>query len=214
MTVHLTNRALCLLLLVLGSSVALREPEGEECLKDVVFIVDVSESITVESFEVQKDFVKNITSELYMSEFNGSVIATLAFSRNVFGAGLLPFKNITILHEGIDGLPHEREGTHTHLALQRARDIITEQGRIGVEKLVVIISDGKSKFPERTIQEANAAKEEGISIVGVGVEDCPCASNIPELERITSPGKFYLIRSLQELSRLVSTIKAEICDGK
>lgn len=176
--------------------------------------MDVSESITEESFEIQKEFVKNITSELYMNEFNGSVVTTLAFSRNVFGAGLRPFKDITVVHEGIDGLPHEKEGTHTHLAIQRARDILREQGRVGVEKLVIIISDGKSKFPELTIQEANAAKEEGIRVAGVGIEDCPCASNIPELERVTSPGKFYLIRSLQELSRLVSTIVNEICDGK
>lgn len=59
-------------------------------------------------------------------------------------------------------LKQPRFGTDTALGIQKAREIVKTQGRANAPKLIIVVTDGKSTFPDNTMIQANMAKADGM----------------------------------------------------
>nr|KAG5699413.1 hypothetical protein BaRGS_016259 [Batillaria attramentaria] len=70
----------------------------------------------------------------------------------------------------VNNLEFPDTGTGTDLALQEAVRLLQNSLRFKVPRVIILITDGGSDKPPRTIQVANAAKAAGIVIYAIGVE--------------------------------------------
>ena len=62
----------------------------------------------------------------------------------------------------VSNLTQPRFGTDTALGIQKGREILKEQGRrTNAPKVIIVVTDGKSTFPDNTMIQANMAKADG-----------------------------------------------------
>ena len=70
-------------------------------------------------------------------------------------------------------LPFIRGSTFTDLALNTACNDVLAVGegkaREGVHKIVIVITDGRSRYYKDTLIEAAACRSDGVSLIAVGV---------------------------------------------
>lgn len=73
---------------------------------------------------------------------------------------------------------HPRDGTHTHKGIAKMIEEFNTNGRKGVPWVCIMITDGISKFPEKTIQVAKLAKEKGKTLLISVTLPCKCKQSI------------------------------------
>lgn len=61
---------------------------------------------------------------------------------------------------------HPRDGTKTSLGIIKMRELFKKGGRKGVPWVCIVVTDGLSKDPPKTMKEAAIAKEMG-KLLGV-----------------------------------------------
>ncbi|XP_064618318.1 collagen alpha-3(VI) chain-like [Liolophura sinensis] len=183
---------------------------------ELMFMVDGSDSMVDINFEQEKDFVLSIVDSLYLNPADGIRVGGLAFSSRVQGIPLRPFLNVSEFRREFGRLVHDQESTFTHLGIQYAREVFRQQARQGVPRVLIILTDGLSRRPELTEQEAALAKQEGITVITVGIgsgnRDVGERA-IQELERIASSTDFvYLIQDFNELPFIFSNVTSTFCE--
>jgi hypothetical protein len=78
---------------------------------------------------------------------------------------LIPYKSKPVLNMLVANLTQPRFGTDTALGIQKGREILKMQGRrTNTPKVIIVVTDGKSTFPDNTMIQANMAKADGMLI--------------------------------------------------
>ncbi|XP_060075145.1 collagen alpha-1(XXVIII) chain-like [Ylistrum balloti] len=169
---------------------------------DVVFVLDGSESLSEVNFSNMKTFVLELLSKFQVS---------YAFTRvGVIVYGTIPgdivylgsVNYLQVLEITIRNLNQPKSGTGTPKAIERMRRMFNERGRSGVDKVGIVITDGRSVSPEQTKQQADLAKSAGISIISIGF-----GSNVfrTELEQIASSSS--LVFESNDFNMLLSEVE-------
>lgn len=178
-------------------------------------MVDGSDSMLDINFAQEKDFVLSVVDSLYLDPVNGIRVGGLAFSSRVQGIPLDPFQNVSKFRESFGALVHDQESTFTHLGIEYARGIFKSQAREGVPKTLVILTDGFSRRPEMTLQQAEDAKVEDVAVVVVGIGRAileTSARSRGELENIaSSQDLLYLLPDFESLDPLVNNFTKSLC---
>lgn len=79
-------------------------------------------------------------------------------------------------------------------------------------RVAIVITDGRSRHPSRTIREAMAAKKVGIMMITVGVGQAIFSE---ELSKIASSNqKMFNVADFSGLQDIVKTLKKLICRSK
>ena len=113
---------------------------------DIAFLMDASESMTEQDFEIQKDFVIKVAESFYMAP------KTIQFALVTYSSTALlhiRFKdhlNQDSFKEVVKQLPFAAGGTRFDKALKMAaEDVFTAQSgaRAGVPKVMIILTDGQ-----------------------------------------------------------------------
>lgn len=180
-----------------------------------MFIVDVSESIgTTENFKRLLEFLKAMLKNADID--SGSVrVGIVSFSTTVS----VEFKmNEYTTHEdvfrAISKIPWKGHSTNTHEALRITREqMFTTAGgdRDDAPNVVILITDGMSSFPGKTLSESVKVKHEGIHIYVVGIGEIQ-----PELFNIaSSPASetLFFVADFGELKKLDLQKFRSICLG-
>lgn len=68
------------------------------------------------------------------------------------------------LTNGAETLTHPRDGTMTSLGIRTAKELFLKDGRLNVPWVCIVITDGLSKNPQLTAEEAAEAKDIGICL--------------------------------------------------
>ncbi|KAK0050641.1 collagen alpha-1(XII) chain [Biomphalaria pfeifferi] len=127
-------------------------------LGDIIFILDVSSSIGDKNFEIQKHYVSNITREFTVSP------TQVRFGCLIFDANptkqfdLKDYLDNDSLSKAILDIKYPyKNGTHTHKALTEVLEkkmFDTEAGgRDEAPNIVIVIPDGLSTYPEKSMSE-------------------------------------------------------------
>ncbi|XP_061172939.1 protein PIF-like [Saccostrea echinata] len=182
---------------------------NQDCrnLLDVVAVVDGSDSITSKDFRTLKSSMVDMMESLQLAD-DQARFGLVLYSSNV--AAEIPLSaNRQQLKNKIMGLRHPRDGTRTDLGIKSLRKMFSSQGRPGVPRVGVVITDGISKNPRDTAKESALARSEGIKLYAVGVSDL-IAEN--ELKSIASNGTRVLsVSSFDQLKLVFSSLVVQVC---
>ncbi|KAL5020240.1 hypothetical protein ScPMuIL_003132 [Solemya velum] len=135
---------------------------------DVIFLLDGSESLSEPDFEKMKQFVESLLDRFHVepayTRVGALVFGTLVRDTIILGR----YATRADLYGRIDKLSQPQSGTGTARGLQRMRRMFKTEGRPGVTRVGIVITDGRSLSPPRTEFEAKGAKKENISMVAIG----------------------------------------------
>ncbi|XP_076080920.1 protein PIF-like isoform X3 [Mytilus galloprovincialis] len=162
---------------------------------DLVFVLDGSDSLKESEFSASKQFVLDVIQSLTLGKQNVQV-GVLVYSTFVGGTiDLGAFNTFNILKIFINNLQQPRQGTATDLAIISMQNMFNkaralQPDRQSVQKIGIVLTDGRSTSPNATINAAKAAKNAGIQLYAIGYGTDVF---IYELEQIASDSQKTLI---------------------
>uniref|UniRef100_A0A8C4Y0T3 VWFA domain-containing protein n=1 Tax=Gopherus evgoodei TaxID=1825980 RepID=A0A8C4Y0T3_9SAUR len=143
---------------------------------DVLFVLDSSESIGLQNFQIAKDFIIKVIDRLSKDER-----VKVSFQGDILEAQFL--QNYTVIAKVIDDMEFINDATDVNAALRYVTNLYQQSSRANANKRVLIFSDGNSQGItrndiERAVQEAQQA---GITIYVLAVGSQPHESNLQAL---------------------------------
>lgn len=158
-----------------------------EAVVDVAFILDSSHSLEAQ-YQKEKNFLKKLAAVFGVSS-NGSRVGVITFSyRAELSIKLNSFTDLSSFNKAVDKIPLMNFTTRIDRALRLAqKDMFRFEngGRVGVSKLIILLTDG-SQTPGGDAEDPDMIADElrnaGIVILGVGIGS---AVNETELNHIT-----------------------------
>lgn len=182
---------------------------GLKCLAgplELVFVIDSSESVGPENFEVVKDFVNALIDRVTVSQDTSQIGVVLFSHVNMVVVSLEQQPSQEEIKAAVSRMPYLGEGTFTGSAIHRANQLF-RASRPGVRKVAVVLTDGQAdprdvmQF-EETAMEAHAQGTE-VFVIGVMKKKDPLYEEFQaDMRTIASDpdeDHFYLIADFRML---------------
>ncbi|XP_067667263.1 collagen alpha-4(VI) chain-like [Haliotis asinina] len=179
---------------------------------DIFFILDSSSSIYIEDYELQRQFVREVINRLDISALSTRVGA-LAFSDNYrISFNLGEFQTKEELRNAVNdrNIPYLTGLTNTAEAIRTVRT--NNQFRADVTRVIVVVTDGYSRQPGATRNEADTARREGFYMFVIGVGQYTDEREWRAIANDPDSSFMYNITNYRGLDRLYSTIPNNICN--
>ncbi|XP_071099510.1 serine-rich adhesin for platelets-like [Haliotis cracherodii] len=183
---------------------------------DAVLVVDGSESIGLENFKTIKralmEFVNN-TLQPNQDVHLGVVL---------YSSGVVETVNMTsdwaMLDDKINAMAWPARATFTDSGIEAATAMLLEQGRKVVPRILIVVTDGLSSRPDRTLVAAAAAKQSSITVYSVGIEVYVKANSVilarykTELSTIASDeGHVIHLADFNEFENIAPELATKFC---
>lgn len=158
---------------------------------ELVFVIDSSESVGPESFEMIKDFVIRLLDRTTIGR-NATRIGLVLYSHYVHLVfNLARYTTKQEVKQAIRKMTYMGEGTHTGTAIRKATQEAFFSARPGVTKVAIVITDGQTDEREpiqldKAVKDAHAAKIEMYALGIVNSSDPTQAKFLQELKLIAS----------------------------
>ncbi|XP_062342963.1 collagen, type XXVIII, alpha 1a [Osmerus eperlanus] len=186
---------------------------------ELVFVIDSSESVGPENFEVVKDFVNALIDRMSVSREASRIGVVLYSHVDVVVVSLTQLSSQGDVKAAVRKMAYLGEGTFTGSAIQRANQLF-QAARPGVRKVALVLTDGQADRrdavqPEDAAAEAHAAGIEMFVIGVVNKSDPQYAEFQAEMNAIASdPDEehVYLIDDFMTLPTLESKLLSRICE--
>ncbi|KAK2921474.1 hypothetical protein Q8A73_000959 [Channa argus] len=185
---------------------------------DLVFVIDSSESVGPENFELVKDFVIALIDQMTVSQEASQIGVVLYSHVDMVVTNLQQRSTSNDVKAAIRNMPYLGEGTFTGSAIHRVKQLF-QASRRSVRKVALVLTDGQAdtrdimKF-EETATEAHA---EGIEMFVIGVVNNtnPLYENLQAIINIIASDPHeehvFLIDDFKTLPSLESSILSWIC---
>ncbi|KAK4817506.1 hypothetical protein QYF61_016513 [Mycteria americana] len=194
----------------------------KEIPMELVFVIDSSESVGPENFEIIKDFVTALVDRVTVGR-NATRIGLVLYSLEVrLEFDLNKYTTQQDVKQAIRKMQYMGEGTYTGTAIRKA----TQEGffgaRTGVRKVAIVLTDGQADKREAVkldivVREAHAANIEMYAIGIVNTSDPTQVEFVRELNLIASdPDRehMYLIDDFNTLPALESKLVNQFCEDE
>ena len=183
----------------------------------MVFVIDTSGSISLSNFQMIRNFVANITTELIQNSPRSAVGVILFGSNAHIEFNLQAYPNLNTLLSAIYRLPYSGGGTDTAEALTLLLSS-AQNGTLGLRNdssnVAIVITDGRSNSRSATLSAARSLHASNIfDVFAVGID----GASITELQGIASSPEFVFFTSSftgTRLQQLQDRILPELCNGK
>ncbi|XP_014104620.1 PREDICTED: collagen alpha-1(XXVIII) chain-like [Pseudopodoces humilis] len=194
----------------------------KEIPMELVFVIDSSESVGPENFEIIKDFVTALVDRVTVGR-NATRIALVLYSLEVrLEFGLNKYPTQQDVKRAIRKMQYMGEGTYTGTAIRKATQEGFSGARAGVRKVAIVLTDGQTDKREAVkldlvVREAHAASIEMYAIGIVNTSDPTQDEFVRELNLIASdPDRehMYLIDDFNTLSALESKLVNQFCEDE
>lgn len=158
---------------------------------ELVFVIDSSESVGPENFEIIKDFVTRLVDRTTVGR-NATRIGLVLYSLDVLlEFNLARYTTKEEVKQAIRKMPYMGEGTYTGTAIRKATQEAFFSARPGVNKVAIVITDGQTDKREpvkldMAVREAHAANIEMYTIGIVNSSDPTQTEFLRELNLIAS----------------------------
>ncbi|NXP30749.1 COSA1 protein, partial [Leiothrix lutea] len=150
--------------------------EGDTCLIDILFILDSSESAKNQLFDLQKDFVQNITDSIFQmkpvkSHMYSVKLASMQFSSTVsIDHPFTAWKNVQNFKQKINSLGFIGQGTYSYYAVSNATQLFKTESRKRSVKVAFLMTDGVDHPNSPNVQGiATTARSLGIHFITIGL---------------------------------------------
>lgn len=190
-------------------------PDCKNKQLDVIFMIDTSGSIELRDFKRILNFVRELASRLDVDSGQAR-IGVLTFSDSphlVFH--LNKYNNIQEITREIVNIKYSYGGTNTHLALRYVRETMFSSAngdRTSASNIVLLITDGASREPQLTIDEARKTRASGVDIIALGIGKWIRKSEIQMMASYPRSRNHLLVPAYTELFAYSNGIIAIICD--
>ncbi|KAG2464843.1 COSA1 protein, partial [Polypterus senegalus] len=194
---------------------------GVKCIEsplELVFVIDSSESVGPENFDIMKDFVNALIDRVSVSRAGTRVGVVLYSHIHITVVSLQQHSNQEDVKAAVRKMPYLGEGTYTGSAIKAANQIF-EVSRPGVRKVAIVITDGQADERdavklEVAVREAHAINIE-MFVIGILNKSDPEFINFQrEMHIIASDPDdehVYLIDDFMTLPALESKLLSRIC---
>ncbi|XP_061649599.1 collagen, type XXVIII, alpha 2a isoform X3 [Phyllopteryx taeniolatus] len=189
---------------------------------ELVFVIDSSESVGPDNFEIIKDFVTRLVDRTTVGR-NATRIGLVLYSLDVhLEFNLVRYTNKQDVKQAIRKMPYMGEGTYTGTAIRKATQEAFYSARPGVRKVAIVITDGQTDKREPVkldiaVREAHAANIEMYALGIVNSSDLTQAEFLRELNLIASDPDsehMYLIDDFNTLPALESKVISQFCEDE
>ena len=194
---------------------------------DIVFVVDSSGSIrdnnpndeSYDNWALMLQFMQNIVDQLSIGE-DETRVGMVRFSN--FGDSIFylnSYYNKEALKDAIGAIAYDGGNTNTSggLRVMMEEQFIAANGdRADAENIGIVITDGVSTMDtQRTIPDAEAARDAGIKLYAVGITN---NINVVELQGISSlpqraDENYFTSSDFRALDSVVETLVSQTCTG-
>ncbi|KAK9961451.1 hypothetical protein ABG768_009239 [Culter alburnus] len=187
---------------------------------ELVFVIDSSESVGPENFEVIKDFVNTLIDRVSVGQ-NVTRIGVVLYSHiNLVVTSIQDRLTSDEVKEAVRRMPYIGEGTYTGSGIRKANEIF-RFARPGVEKVAVVITDGQTDHRD-TVKLADAvieAHSANITMFAIGVvnqsdpiyddfkEELKSIASLPTEEHVFS------IEDFRTLPEVESKLLQQVCEN-
>jgi len=174
---------------------------------DLAFIIDGSGSVGQENFDLMKEFVKNIISNLELGP-NGVRIAMIQYATEVRTEFLYLDDKSDILFE-IDAIDYMNGSTFTAKAiLHYVNQVMLPFSRLYTPQRLVVISDGKTMDKLEDICDFVASS--GVDMFAIGVGDEIGYNHLSTITR-DKPSSIFQVNSHADLAEIEEKVFNELC---
>ncbi|XP_069791806.1 collagen, type XXVIII, alpha 2a isoform X3 [Narcine bancroftii] len=189
---------------------------------ELIFVIDSSESVGPDNFEIIKDFVTALVDKVTVGR-NATRIGLVLYSLEVrLEFGLSRYLTQQDVKQAIRKMMYIGEGTHTGTAIRKATQEGFYGARSGVKKVAVVLTDGQADRRETVkldvaVREAHAANIEMFAIGIVNASDPTQAEFLHELNLIASDPDaehMYLIDDFNTLPALELKLVRQFCEDE
>ncbi|KAG7466891.1 hypothetical protein MATL_G00147110 [Megalops atlanticus] len=189
---------------------------------ELVFVIDSSESVGPENFEIIKDFVTALVDRVTVGR-NATRIGLVLYSLDVnLEFNLARYITKEDVKRAVRKMPYMGEGTYTGTAIRKATQEAFYSARSGVRKVAIVITDGQTDKREPVkldiaVREAHAANIEMYALGIVNATDASQAEFLRELNLIASDPDsehMYLIDDFNTLPALESKLVSQFCEDQ
>lgn len=189
---------------------------------ELVFVIDSSESVGPENFEIIKDFVNALVDRVTVGR-NATRIGLVLYSLEVkLVFNLARYVTKQDIKQAIRNIPYMGEGTYTGTAIRKATQEAFYSSRVGVSKVAIVITDGQTDKREPVkldlaVREAHAANIEMFALGIVNTSDPTQAEFMRELNLIASDPDtehMFLIDDFNTLPALESKLVSQFCEDE
>uniref|UniRef100_A0A673SWQ2 Collagen type XXVIII alpha 1 chain n=1 Tax=Suricata suricatta TaxID=37032 RepID=A0A673SWQ2_SURSU len=145
-------------------------PKCKETPLELLFVIDSSESVGLENFEIIKNLVKTLSDQVAL-DLATARIGIINYSHKVEKvAHLTQFSNKDDFKLAVDNMQYLGEGTYTASALHEANHMF-EAARPGVKKVALVITDGQTDTRDKKnlTQVVKKASDINVEIFVIGV---------------------------------------------
>ncbi|XP_038848614.1 collagen alpha-1(XXVIII) chain-like [Salvelinus namaycush] len=187
---------------------------------ELVFVIDSSESVGPDNFNVVKDFVNALVDRASVSRETTRVGVVLYSHINMVVVSLHQQASRDQVKKTVRTMTYLGEGTFTGSAIHQANQVF-RAARPGVRKVAIVITDGQaderdSVRLEEAVKEANGSNIETF-VIGVVNQSDPLYEEFKkELHLMASdPDRehVYLIDDFKTLPALESKLLSRICES-
>ena len=188
---------------------------------DLIFVLDSSGSIGSRNFQLVRNFVANVVTQLDIGP-DRSRVGLITFSSSaIVQFGLNTYRTNTSLLQAIARIPYSGGGTNTQAGLNTLISIFSTtfgaRPRVdGIPRIAVVVTDGRSNSPSATIAAANRVHANNLLTYAVGVGS---NLNMDELNAIATDPDSQYVRLLSafnvnELRDLQESLSRQACTGQ
>ncbi|KAF6301579.1 collagen type XXVIII alpha 1 chain [Rhinolophus ferrumequinum] len=145
-------------------------PKCKETPLELLFVIDSSESVGPENFQIIKNFVKTLTDQVAL-DLATAHIGIINYSHKVEKvAELAQFSSKDSFKLAVDNMQYLGEGTYTATALHAANHMF-KAARPGVKKVALVITDGQtdSRDEKNLTEVVKNARDTNVEIFVIGV---------------------------------------------
>ncbi|XP_053554377.1 collagen alpha-1(XXVIII) chain [Bombina bombina] len=194
----------------------------KEIPMELVFVIDSSESVGPENFEIIKDFVTALVDRVTVGR-NTTRIGLVLYSLEVrLEFGLNRFTTQQDVKQAIRNMLYMGEGTYTGTAIRKASQEGFFGARTSVRKVAIVLTDGQTDKRESVkldiaVREAHAANIEMYAIGILSASDSSKDEFLRELNLIASDPDsehMYLIDDFNTLPALESKLVNQFCEDE
>ncbi|XP_052793137.1 collagen alpha-1(XII) chain-like [Mya arenaria] len=182
-------------------------------MSDICFVLDSSGSEGSLNFHKQLEFVNMIVNEFSFEGQDNTKVCVVTYSTHAkLNIKLNAYNDAQSLMDNILRIPYIDGETMTNEGMSRALDEIlrTHDGaRVDANKVMIVITDGRSTEPERTTREAQLVHRRGIDTFAIGI-----GPNIDglELDVIASDhAHSFRVKSFNDLEAIHQSVVDSIC---
>ncbi|KAE8289237.1 Collagen alpha-1(XXVIII) chain Precursor [Larimichthys crocea] len=186
---------------------------------ELVFVIDSSESVGPDNFNVIKDFVNALIDRASVNRDTTRIGVVLYSHINMVVVSLRQEASRDEIKSAVRSMTYLGEGTFTGSAIQQANQVF-KSARAGVRKVAIIITDGQADKRDEVSLESAVSEAQGSNIetfvIGVVNESDPLYEEFKkEINLMASDpdsDHVYLIEDFKTLPALERKLLSRICE--